>query len=453
MNDITISAKILTSGFQTIVDQKKIVTHYPQKIWQSVPSRQKRAIAETASYFTTRHLPLSHKASLFYQFAPPAARLLYDYGLFYSMIEAPYEFLKKKLTTPTVLQSVYNTEFFVRFAHAPKTMAATIPFKAKKHTVVMPISFGKDSLLTFALSRELGFTIHPIFFEEPTCAYQNIKKRKLARQFEKEFAVPITRFPNALGRLRQAGSMMWGWDMLLLQYTTLLIPFIFRYTPQYFFWSNEQSTDEFAPTREGYLVNYTHEQSVQWVLHLTNLFRQFGIPTTIASIIEPVHELAILSILHKRYPEIGKYQLSCDGEKTSHRWCGRCFECARVYLFLTALGVDPKRVGIMDNMFDRRKRGLFYLFSEKRQDLNIVFQSYPERLLSFYLVYKRGIRGGLVDEFARNLLPLVEKQKRMLLTKYFSAHPSYTVPDPLKTRLYHIYTEELTRLKKVCNSL
>ena len=124
-----------------------------------------------------------------------------------------------------------------------------------------------------------------------------------------------------------------------------------------------------------------------------------------------------------------------------------------MYLFLTALGVDPKRVGLMDNMFATNKRNLFYLFTEKREDLNIVFQSYPERLLAFYLAHKRGVRGGLMDEFEKKLLPLVHKQKGVLLKKYFTVHPSYSIPAPLKTKLYTIYHEEMAKLKKEFQSL
>ncbi len=448
MKKIAIAASVTQDGFQTHVEKKNIRTQYPVSVWQSVPQSQRAILAQTATYFTTRHLALARQKALEYQFPPPMARFFYDYGLFYSMSEAPYEFVEKHLTMEGVLKSVYNAEFCVNFDTAPDARAQTRVKQMREKTALMPLSFGKDSLLTFALCRELGITVHPVFFEEPTCAYQNLKKRDLRTAFEKEFGVTVTPFVNSLGTLKQPGDMMWGWDMLLLQYTTLLIPYVFFHSPRYFFWSNEQSTNEFAQTRDGYFVNYTHEQSVQWLLGLTNLYRMFDINTTIGSLLEPVHELVILSVLHKRHPEIGKYQLSCDGEKTKHRWCGRCFECARVYLFFMALGIDPKRVGLMDNMFDRRKRSLFYLFSEKRQDLNIVFQSYPERLLAFYLAYKRGIRDGLMQDFIRELLPVVEKQKTFLFAKYLTVHESRSIPAAIKPRIYEIYRTEINKLKR-----
>lgn len=234
---------------------------------------------------------------------------------------------------------------------------------------------------------------------------------------------------------------MWGWDMLLLQYTILLLPFVFNEKPAYFFWSNEQSTNEHAVNREDYLVSSTHEQSVQWTLNVNNLYRMFGVNTTISSLLEPIHELFILSILHKRYPEVGKYQLSCDSERTKYRWCGYCFECARVYLFFSALGIDPKSVGLMENMFTKKKEDLFYLFSKHKTDQS-------ERLLAFYLAYKRGVQGALMEKFVKTLLPRVEKQKSKLFAKYFAIHEMNTIPTALQTPLSKIYTEELARLKK-----
>ncbi|OGG11361.1 hypothetical protein A2Z00_04710 [Candidatus Gottesmanbacteria bacterium RBG_13_45_10] len=449
MKTIQISTAIEKDGFRTTVDNHHLSTHYASAVWKSVPTTLHQQLAQTASYFFTRHLAVSKKTMVDYHFPPPMARLFLDYGYFYSIIEAPFEFPEKKLTATQVIRSAYNAEFFLRFRDIPEPVANNKPFSTNPHSCLMPISFGKDSLLTFALARELGLTPHPVFIVEPACPYQNKKKEFLRQEFSKEFGVPIIAFPNTLGELRQAGGMMWGWDMLLTQYTTLLLPYVFYEKPNYFFWSNEQSINEYNEDDEGYLVNPVHEQSIPWVLHLNNLYRLFGVNTTISSLIGPLHELLILSILHKRYPQVGKYQLSCDGEKTKHRWCGKCFECARIFLFLSAIGVDPKRIGLMDNMLAKKCKPLYYLFSKTNDpDLNILSQSYEERLLAFYLAYRRGVKGDLMHLFVNKLLPYVEKRKTRLFAKFFSIHSMETIPLSLQPGLQTIYKEELTRLKK-----
>ncbi len=449
MKKTHISSTQTHRGFITHIDKRSIATTYPRNVWSAVPKQMKQVLGETAAYFFTHFMAVSRSSRLMYDFPPPPGKLFVDYGFFYSMADAHVEFPEKKLSVEHILKDVYNAEFYRQFTGIPGPLPHTKGQTLRKNSALMPMSFGKDSLTTFALLTELGFRVHPVFFEEPTAPYHNVKKRTLADGLQKEFGVPVTRFPNALGGLRQSGGMMWGWDMLLTQYTTLLLPFVYHHAPQYFFWSNEQSTNESEVEKSGYIINSTHEQGVQWTLHLSNLYRTFGINTTIGSLLEPLHELLILWILHKRYPHIAKYQLSCDGEKTAHRWCGRCTECARVFVFLTAIGVDPKTVGLMDNMLLPSKRKFFYLFDPpKHQNLDTLFQSYPERLLAFYLSYKRGMRGGLMDEFEKKLLPTFLKQKKQLLNKYLTVHESYTIPKELKPKLYSIYRKELRRFKK-----
>ena len=450
MKKTSIDARVLSNGFTTVIHHETIRTSYPNAIWKKVPVGVRPEIARTAAYFATRHLALSNPAELAYNFPPPMGRLVADYGFFYSMADASVEFPRKKLTTARVLQPVYNAEFSIAFRGIPPSTKTRTSFSIHPRSVTIPISFGKDSLLTFALSRELGLTPHPVFIEEPTCPYQNRKKRELSRQFNAEFSPGITRFPNALGSLRQSGDMMWGWDMLLAQYTMLLLPFVYANKSAHFFWSNEKSTNEHEVDRDGYIISPTHEQSVQWVLHLNNLYRAVGVPTVVSSLLEPIHELFILSILHKRYPDIGKYQLSCDGERTRYRWCGNCFECARVYIFFAALGIDPASVGLMGTMLAKSKKNLFYLFSDGDgpRSLDILFQSYPERLLAFYLAHKRGVKGELMDLFVKTLLPHTEKRKSKLFAKYFAIHEMQTIPPQLQPPLRRIYEEELARLKK-----
>ena len=80
--------------------------------------------------------------------------------------------------------------------------------------------------------------------------------------------------------------------------------------------------------------------------------------------------------------------------------------------------------------------------------LNVLFQSYPERLLAFYLAYRRGAQGYLMEEFKKKLLPYVTKHKNELFAKYLAVHPTRTIPSTLRPRVKAIYDQELTRLKK-----
>ncbi len=450
---IRVDSTILQNGIVTVVNGKKYHTVYPRIVWKKFPKSLRQIFADTVAQFFTAHFALQPNNSLFLMFPQPYARSLFHHGLLYSLPEAVLEFPEAGFTTVNLLKEAYNSEFRMQFFGTPYPVRKTNPPRIAPNTCIIPFSFGKDSLFTFAISRELDLKSYPYFFLEPTSPYENKNKRKLRLSFMKEFSVPIHLIRTDIGMLRDSGGLMWGWDMLLTQYTLLLFPYLFAQRPQYLFWSNEQSTSELEKNPEGYLVNPTHEQSSSWTLHLNNLLRSFSLNTTVSSIVEPLHELVILYLLHHRFPEIGKYQLSCfnDTDKPiNKRWCGDCFECARIYIFLLAIGIHPERVGFKDNMLDYSKKKLYYLFDEKDRGihLNIIFQSYTERILSFLFAYRRGVRGALITLFEKQLLSDVLKQEKQLAAKIFRVYEPKTIPENLRKRVLPFYRTEVNSMKK-----
>jgi hypothetical protein len=354
-------------------------------------------------------------------------------------------------TASSLLKKLSNAEFSIEFTGIPHAVHNQKPSAMESTRVLLPMSFGKDSLLTFAVAREIGLSVIPVFIEEPTCSVQNQKKHTLAKLFTKKCHTKIVFFKNTLGILRDNDGLMWGWDPLLTQYTLLYIPFLYASKARYLFWSNEQSTNERVTDEDGYIYNPTYEQSVPWTLHLNNLLREFSSNTILSSIIEPLEELTIMYILHKRYNDIGRFQLSCDSEHVrSRRWCEQCYECARIYLFLTAIGVDPTTVGFTSDMFKKTKKDLYYVFPEKltRKKIRYVYKNYPERLLAFYIAYKKGVKGELIDEFRKKLLPYVVTHKKDLFRAYFSLRSTHTIPPQLKKKILPIYEKELQNMRR-----
>lgn len=453
MRFVKIQSKLISNGIAIGVQNRWINQTYPKNVWSVFPKALHQPFADNVAYFFTAHFAFKKKSKLHYKFPPPSLLSFFTHGLWYSLPEAVLEIPDAKFTTEGLLKSAYNSGFRTTFSGHPYAAASASPSKIKQGSFILPFSFGKDSLLTYAVSRELGLSPHPVFFVEPTSQYENSNKEKLRTQFQKEFNVAITPFPMPLGNTREKSGTLWGWDMLLTQYTLLLLPYLYVWKPEFFFWSNEQSTNDVETDKQGYIINTTYEQSVFWTVHLNNLLRTFCCNTTVASLVEPLHELAILYILHHRYKNIGKYQLSCfnDHPKSkSQKWCGRCYECARVYIFLVAVGIDPKRVGFVDDMLTVNKQKLYYMFEHKEltRPLNILFQSWGERLLAFYLAYKRGIKGDLISLFEKQLMPQVIKQKSQLFRQYFGVHSTQTIPNELQPKLLGIYREELTRFKR-----
>lgn len=73
-----------------------------------------------------------------------------------------------------------------------------------------------------------------------------------------------------------------------------------------------------------------------------------GWAVTQFSILRPLSELLIETILAKRYPELLNHQVSCHSahkENERIKPCGKCEKCRRIVGMLTAVDVDPKVCG------------------------------------------------------------------------------------------------------------
>lgn len=448
---VRITSHVLENGIATEVNSKRIALSYPPAVWRSLPKELRKPFADTATYFFTHHLALTGSRELRYAFPSPAARSIFFHGLLYALAATSIEFPEKRVSAQSFIQNLYNSDFRLHFAGIPSPLSTKRQYQVNRKTALLPLSFGKDSLLSLAVLKELGFRVTPLLFLEPTSTYENKNKRFLAKVLEENEDIETTFLPNTYGFLRDQAGLMWGWDMLLTQYTLLLLPYLWATGAELLLWSNEQSTNEVETNKRGYILNPTHEQSISWTLHLNNLLHTFRVNATVASLVEPLHELAILYVLHHRYPKLAALQHSClnDPDKPDKRWCGRCYECARVYIFLVALGIDPLTVGFSDTMLTLSKRPLFYLFSKKnKKNLNSLFQSYPERILSFTLAYRRGVQAPLISLFAKEILPAIEPHISELASHALTMYPSRTMPKGLFEKVRPIYQAELTKFRR-----
>ena len=139
--------------------------------------------------------------------------------------------------------------------------------------------------------------------------------------------------------------------------------------------------------------------------------------------------------------------MSCFSEEEARkrRWCGVCEKCARIYIFLKALNISPERVGFyQNNMLSLKKKNLYVIFNGENE-----LSSYggsglgkDEQLLAFYLAYKNGVKGELIELFKKKYLDGVEKRKEKLIETYFGIHSSYTLPSVLRNRVINIFKKE-----------
>ena len=120
-----------------------------------------------------------------------------------------------------------------------------------------------------------------------------------------------------------------------------------------------------------------------------------------------------------------------------------------MFVFMEAIGIDPKTVDFKEDMFAKEKEGLYSIFGfDGQEEIKLYDKSglgEDEMLFAFYLAQKRGAKGYLIDKFRRELLPQVEKRAEELEKKFFGIHSFDTIPVHLRAPLRKIYEEEFRK--------
>lgn len=456
-NSLHIFRKITQSGIEIKIKNKKYQIDYPHRIWNKFPKSLHKIFADSLTYIATWQLPLTEKKDIVYHFSHPFIEPIFFKILIYSIPMSIYEI--ENALTSEVIKQFYNSHFHTQFKAVTDHFSGRKVKRNLKEKALLLFSFGKESLLTYGLLEELGVTPVPFFMREPKSPYENAHKRKLANRFASKIGREVNFIPLSFGRLRQEEDLYWGWDILLSQYVFTLIPYYYFHQAKYLFLGGEQSCNFYTKDSEGYLINPVFEQSVTVLQLLGNIPELFSIGTHIGSLVEPIHEIFITYLLHRRYSEIGKFQMSCfseEPEAKKSRWCGHCEKCARMYIFFKALNINPERVGFYNNhMLDRSKKNLYAIFghSEVESAYGGSGLGQDEQLLAFYLAYKNGVKGELINDFVSLHLKKVERRKNKLIKEYFGVYSSCSLPSSLRRRTLKIFEKERENLLNYCKKL
>lgn len=447
---ILIETKISERGLQINVNKKSFSINFPKIIWENCPLSFKEIFSENLAFALTLHLPyLLNSNSLIYKMPEPETKEIISQGF---QLSLPATALMKNEKTSKLLKKFSQIKY--QF-NGRKNSSFDPPLRKLKKEGILLFSFGKDSLLTFSLCKEIGIKPIPIYVKEPLTLWENYHKERLAKEFSQEFNQEILFLENEAGKLREPGKSGWyGWELQLTQFGLMFLPIAFSKRASYLFFANEQSCNDQFLDEEGFFCNPVYEQSVDWTLKFEKMAKILGLKNIkVSSLIEPLHEIAIIKILHSRYPEIGKYQMSCGEilEKiTESRWCGNCSKCARIYIFLLANNIDPKRVGFPHDMLEFKYKNRFALFEDgngKNYGYDKARLGRDEQLLAFLLAWRNGGRGDLIDLFKSLYLKEAEKREKELRKKYFGIHSTTTIPNEIKDKVLKIYKEELKDLQ------
>lgn len=451
---ISIKPEIEKRGIKINIDRDHLSIVYPKSLWLKYPVLAQKSLSENLAFALTFHLPFIVNANQlrYHQMSKPRTSEIIKEGFRLSL---PSTAMMKSGKTSELLKRFSEIKYHFDSNLQEKT-ALPLETEASNNSAITTFTFGKDSLLTFGLCLELGIESFPVFIKEPLTQRENIQKEKLAEGFEKEFKKEVLFINNKAGKLREMfrdkhDEGWYGWELQLTHFGMILLPVAFAKKARYLFFSNEQSCNDKFKDAEGFWCNPVYEQSAEWILRIEEMAKILGMEhLKIASLLEPIHEIAVIKILHHRYPEIAKYQMSCGEDNTGaddSRWCEACSKCARNYIFFLANDIDPRGVGMKSNLLELKYKNKFSLFEENTGNSYGYDRSRlgrDEQLLAFYLAYKRGYLGQLISLFKKDYLKEAKAREKELRAKYFGVHSSSTIPAELKSGVLEIFKNELS---------
>ncbi|MBI1731981.1 MAG: hypothetical protein HYR49_04335 [Gammaproteobacteria bacterium] len=446
-----IGCDVTDTGLELRVDGRRFSVHFPREIWQGFPHRE--AFADNFAYLKTLHLlqMLNRDEPLDFDTAYP----LFRHQIFSALLN--------NISFCADVDGVSTAENIRRF------MALEIRFHDQRTRVpaggralgeraALNMSFGKDSLLSYAVARELGLRPLLIMSVDNDGPREYAYKRDLATRFCAEFGETVHVIENNTGvihRFEYWGTPYteWGFGHLITEYAIYALPFAFAHDARYVLLGNEKSCDDTYQNRDGFKAWPVYDQSSEWGLELSNIARGLtASPMTVMSLIEPLHDLAITKILHSRYPDVAKYQMSCFPDENDYgrnaHWCGHCTKCARNFIFMHANGIDPGSVGLRTDMFQQECLDNFALLRGAKKGIPTVgYDATPcgrdEQLFALFLAHEHGARGPVMDVFRSSFLSEAEQRRDELQQRFFSVHPARTIPSPLPERVRNLYLSAL----------
>ena len=461
---LNIASQVTENGISLSLFQKEYSIEYPEEIWQQIPEIVQIFLKDNLVFAGTMHLAMSFKdySSIQYQ----SNRPFFETHFFQN-------FLKDIPSCCDMDGTTIDAEILrflkISYSFDPSTCIAPPLWnlngdisELSKVPAIIPLSMGKDSLLSFAIAAEIGLEPIGVFVHEPSFTQERLHKERLIQDFEAEFQVKIQILEHNMGLLRDDKHLgvtenEYGWGLQSTEYALMMLPYAKYFNAQYIFFGNEQSTSA-SYMSQGWKVYPCYDQSHNWSVHINQMTQICSNPTPVqtGSLIEPILDMMIQRILVRRYPQHAKYQMSCfaDGEAgKDYHWCHQCSICTKMYFLCVGGNVDPKAVGFRKSMLTLDELAYFPLLGGSSE--------YPyartelarnEQLFALYCAHLLGSQEPLVQLFAKSeLLSEAESRKTELIDLFLSIYPSITVPNDLKSKVIAIYEEELALFKKELN--
>ncbi|MBN1245044.1 hypothetical protein JXA31_05575 [Candidatus Bathyarchaeota archaeon] len=223
-------------------------------------------------------------------------------------------------------------------------------------------SGGKESLLTYAMLKEVGAEVHPLYVNESgghwrtaLPAYRHHKKidPNTARVWTNVDRL-YTFMLDHMKIIRPDHRKIWA-DTYPIRlcifpvYVFLLLPIFARRKIGNLLIGSELDDPRISPYFKGIQHHFgVYDQTQDFDLRMEQWFAKRMPGMRQWSAVRFVSGMIVERILTSRYPELARFQRSChscrfDGANLLP--CGKCSKCQGVLLFLLANGVDPAIMG------------------------------------------------------------------------------------------------------------
>lgn len=444
-----LNCKKSKNGLIVNLKNKKFCLSYPKKIWHSYPDDIKDVLVDNLIHLLTINLPLvAEIKELKYNTATPLFGSLFHTLVINSLPSAVEDY---NIKTEDIIKKFLNIDY--KFNGSDIKIPSYSCETSEK--AVVSLSCGKDSLLSLAVCNEIGLNPVAVYVNDTVSPNENRIKMRFGKELGKKLGVEFYLVKNEIEKLNdfvywKKSESCIGYTHMVTGFCLIALPFSHLYKAKYIVIGNQKDMEFRFYNKDGFLTYPSFDQTKIWMKEQDNLVKMMtGGRSSVVSVIEPLTNIAIVKILHKRYEEFGRYEVSCDSldESKEKRWCHNCSKCARLSIFMKANKIETKKVGLKDNLLDKKHKDFYRLFNGKNIDCYEKSKEVrDEQLLAFYMAYRNGERGYLIDLFKKRFLEEVKSREDELIKKFFSLHESITIPKNMKEKIFGIYREELKNI-------
>jgi hypothetical protein len=431
------------TGISLSTQKGKFRIKYPHDIWKSFPGKE--FLAENIAYLNTICTPLvSGAKELRYNTPMPIFKKDFDVSV---LKDIPSIAEDGRQSTQKLLSQFKKAKYIFQ-KYTPKKPV----FSAKTgERAVVPFSCGKDSLLTLAVCSEIGLRPVPVYVNDTVSPRENKLKLRLIKKIAKKNKLSFGIVENSIEKLNDfefwgKGETDKGYSHLVMSFGFIVIPFLKRYKAKYLVYGNEHDLNSSFVNKDGVRSYSSYDQSFEGTKRIGRLISMATLgKSTATSIISPLYDLAIMKVLHYRYPNLGKCQSSCPGLDAvrQKRWCYKCADDVRFAIYMLAIGKSPKDIGIRKNMMAKKYIKYHTIFNKKEKGRYEKAEGDEQLKFAYYLALKNGAKGYAIDLFKKKFLKEIKPKEGRLYKKYFSIHDASLIPKKIRKMVVSVYKEEL----------